>query len=202
MKLVIATKNRGKVVEIRSLLGMALQKSVEVATLADMPSVAELMETGKTFAENAKLKALHYAGKLKVLCVADDSGLSVEALGGMPGVYSARFAGQGATDEQNNGLLLQQLSKHPRPWKASFVCVAVAALPGRVVAQATGTVQGEILPAPRGQGGFGYDPLFLVVSSGKTMAELPLDQKNQISHRGTAMRSLIADMKNSGILLA
>jgi XTP/dITP diphosphohydrolase len=202
MKLVIATKNRGKVVEIRSLLGLAVQKNVEVATLADVPSVEEPRETGKTFAENAKIKALHYAQALKVLCIADDSGLSVEALGGMPGVLSARFAGQGATDEQNIALLLHELKDKPRPWKAAFVCVAAAALPGRVVAQATAKVEGEILPAPRGTGGFGYDPVFLVSSLGKTMSELPMEEKNRISHRGVAMRALIAEMKNSGVLLA
>jgi XTP/dITP diphosphohydrolase len=202
MKLVIATKNRGKVVEIRSLLGLAIQKNVEVATLVDMPPVEEPRETGKTFAENAKIKALHYAQALKALCVADDSGLAVEALGGMPGVYSARFAGQGASDDQNIAHLLHELENKPRPWKAAFVCVAVAALPGRVVGQATGTVEGEILPAPRGQGGFGYDPVFLVTPVGKTMAELPVETKNQISHRGAAMKLLIAELKNSGVLLA
>lgn len=202
MKLVIATKNRGKVVEIRSLLGLAIQKNVEVATLVDMPSVTEPRETGKTFAENAKIKALHYAQALKVLCIADDSGLSVDALGGMPGVLSARFAGQGATDEQNIALLLQELKDKPRPWKAAFVCVATAALPGRVVAQATAKVEGEILPAPRGTGGFGYDPVFLVSPLGKTMSELPMEEKNKISHRGVAMRALIAEMKNAGVLLA
>ena len=202
MKLVIATKNRGKVVEIRSLIGLSVLKNVEVATLVDMPSVEEPRETGKTFAENARIKALHYAQGLKVLCVADDSGLAVEALGGMPGVFSARFAGKGASDEQNIAHLLHELEKIPRPWKASFVCVAMAALPGRVVAQATATVEGEILPEPRGQGGFGYDPVFLVSSLGKTMAELPIETKNQISHRGVAMRALVKEMKNSGVLLA
>ena len=202
MKLVIATKNRGKVVEIRSLIGLSVLKNVEVATLVDNPSVEEPRETGKTFAENARIKALHYAQALKVLCVADDSGLAVEALGGMPGVFSARYAGKGASDEQNIAHLLHELSKHPRPWKASFVCVAMAALPGRVVAQATASVEGEILPAPRGQGGFGYDPVFLVSSQGKTMAELPVETKNQISHRGVAMRALVTEMKNSGVLLA
>lgn len=201
MKLVIATRNRGKVMEIRSLLGLAVQKNVEVVTLVDMPPAGEPRETGKTFEENAKIKALHYAQALKALCVADDSGLVVEALGGMPGVFSARYAGAGATDEQNNIHLLHELSKHPRPWKASFVCVATAALPGRVVARATGSVEGEILPAQRGSGGFGYDPLFLVTSAGKTMAELPSEEKNRISHRGAAMRTLIAEMKNSGLLL-
>jgi non-canonical purine NTP pyrophosphatase (RdgB/HAM1 family) len=202
MKLLIATKNRGKVVEIRSLMGLALQKNVEVSTLADMPSSGEPREVGKTFAENARIKALHYAKMLHVLCVADDSGLAVEVLGGAPGVRSARYAGNGATDAQNNAHLLHELENRPRPWKAAFVCVAVAALPGRVVAEATGTVQGEILPVARGQEGFGYDPLFLVTSLGKTLAELPTEMKNKISHRGEAMRALIAEMKNAGVLLA
>jgi non-canonical purine NTP pyrophosphatase (RdgB/HAM1 family) len=201
MKLVIATKNRGKVMEIRTLLGLAVQKNVEVSTLADMPAVGDPRETGKTFAENARIKALHYSKALKALCVADDSGLAVDVLGGMPGVFSARYAGEGASDEQNIAHLLHELSKHPRPWKASFVCVAMAALPGRVVAQATSTVQGEILPDARGREGFGYDPVFLVNSVGKTMAEIPMEMKNTISHRGLAMRALIAEMKNSGLLL-
>jgi len=200
MKLLIATKNRGKVTEIRALLGLAVQKNVEVVTLADMPAVGEPREDGKTFAENAKAKALHYAQALKMLCVADDSGLSVDALKGMPGVRSARFAGDGATDAANNAHLLHMLAPHPRPWKAAFVCAAVASLPGRVVAQATGTLPGEIVPTGRGSEGFGYDPLFLVNSLGKTLAELSTEEKNHISHRGLAMAQLIAEMKASGIL--
>ena len=200
MKLMIATKNRGKVAEIQSLLGAALRDKVELVSLLDMPAMPSPKEDGNTFEENAKIKGLYYADKFKSLCVVDDSGLSVEALGGMPGVNSARFAGLGATDEQNNKLLLERLSEQLPPRKALFVCVAVAALPGRVVAQATGAVQGEILNAPCGGGGFGYDPLFLVTSQGKTMAELPLDVKNQISHRGVAMRALIAEMKEIGFL--
>jgi len=205
MKLVITTRSRGKVAEIRSTLGSAFhkfRKDIEVVTLFDMPPVPSPNETGQTFAENAKLKGIYYADKLKALCIADDSGLSVDALQGMPGVQSARFAGVGATDEQNTALLLERLSGHPRPWRALFVCVVVAALPGRVVAQATGAVQGEILPAPRGNAGFGYDPVFLISSHGKTMAELSVDEKNLISHRGVAMRSLIAELKNVGILPA
>ena len=200
MKLLIATKNRGKVIELRSLLGAALKQSVEVLTLFDMPSVPEPEETGRTFEENAKLKGLYYADKFKMLCIADDSGLAVEALGGLPGVRSARFAGENATDEQNIAQLLGQLLGRPRPWMASFVCVAAAALPGRVIAQATGFVQGEIVPVPCGNDGFGYDPVFFVAEYGQTMAELPLDVKNRISHRGTAMRLLIDEMKRSGIL--
>jgi len=201
MKLVIATKSRGKVAEIRSILGLQkLKKDVEVYTLFDMPTAPSPEETGATFADNAKIKALYYANRLKALCIADDSGLSVEALQGLPGVNSARFAGIGATDEQNTALLLGRLLEHPRPWRALFVCVVVAALPGRVVAQATGAVQGEILPAPRGSAGFGYDPVFLVTSHGKTMAELPVDEKNRISHRGVAIRSLVTEMQDIGIL--
>jgi len=205
MKLVIATRSRGKVAEIRSTFGPMLQKfqkDIELVSLFDMPPVPSPNETGQTFAENAKLKGIYYADKLKALCIADDSGLSVDALRGMPGVHSARFAGVGATDEQNTALLLERLSSHPRPWKALFVCVVVAALPGRVVAQATGAVQGEILPAPRGSAGFGYDPVFLITSHGKTMAELSVGEKNLVSHRGVAMRSLITEMKNVGILPA
>ncbi|HEX9206068.1 MAG TPA: non-canonical purine NTP pyrophosphatase, partial [Candidatus Deferrimicrobiaceae bacterium] len=149
MKLLIATKNRGKVDEIRALLGLGVQKNVEVITLADLHAVAEPREDGKTFAENARIKALHYAQALKVLCVADDSGLSVDALGGQPGVRSARYAGEGASDAANNAHLLHELERHPRPWKAAFICAASAALPGRVVAEATGTLSGQIVPEPR-----------------------------------------------------
>ena len=181
MKLLIASRNRGKVVEIRALLGLALQRVVEVVTLAELPSVEQPREDGKTFAENARHKALHYAKVHRILCIADDSGLAVEPLGGLPGVRSARFA---------------------PPWKAAFVCVAAAALPNRVVAEAMGKAEGEILPEGRGRDGFGYDPLFFVPSLGKTMAELSTEEKNRISHRGQALRALIAEMKASGLLLA
>jgi XTP/dITP diphosphohydrolase len=201
MRLLIATKNRGKVQEIRALMGVAVQKNVEVVTLADVPAVTEPREDGKTFAENARIKALHYAQALRVLCVADDSGLSVDALGGLPGVRSARYAGQGATDASNNAHLLHELAKHPRPWKAAFVCAAAAALPGRVIAEATGALEGQIVPEPRGQEGFGYDPVFLVGDTWKTLAELPTEEKNRISHRGQAMRALIAEMKAAGVLM-
>ena len=200
MKLVIATKNRGKIAEMRMMLGPALQKKVEVAALYDMPPTSMPRETGRTFEENAKIKGLHYSEKLKALCIADDSGLTVEALGGMPGAYSARFAGPEATDEQNIAMLLDRLSDYPRPWKASFECVAVATLPGRVIAMASGAIHGEILPEQRGEGGFGYDPVFFIAEYGKTMAELSTEEKNRISHRGAAMRALIAEMKNAGIL--
>jgi len=201
MRLLIATKNRGKVVEIRALMGLGLQKNVEVITLVDLPDVEQPREDGKTFRDNARIKALHYSTAYKVLCVADDSGLSVEALGGQPGVLSARYAGPGASDAQNNAHLLHELAPHPRPWKAAFVCSAAAALPARVVAEASGAAEGEIVPDARGREGFGYDPHFLVTSLGKTMAELTIDVKNRISHRGVAMRALIEEMKKAGLLL-
>jgi XTP/dITP diphosphohydrolase len=200
MKLLIATKNRGKVVEIRGLLGLGTLKSVQVLALSDMPNIGEPRETGKTFSENARIKAMHYASAHRVLCIADDSGLAVDALGGRPGVLSARYAGLNATDAQNNALLLDDLKPHPRPWKAAFICFAVCALPGRVIADATGHISGEILPAPRGTGGFGYDPVFLVEGTGKTMAELSTEEKNRISHRGQAIRKLISELKAQGML--
>ena len=201
MKLMIASMNRGKIVEIRALLGLALQRVVEVVTLAELPEVEQPRESGKTFAENARFKALHYAKAHKILCIADDSGLAVEALGGLPGVRSARFAGEEVSDAANNAHLLHELAPFMPPWKAAFVCVAAAALPNRVVAEATGKMEGEILPEGRGRDGFGYDPLFYVPSLGKTMAELSTEEKNRISHRGQALRALIAEMKTAGLIL-
>jgi XTP/dITP diphosphohydrolase len=200
MKLLLATKNRGKVVEIRGLLGLGALKSVQVLVLSDMPNTEDPRETGKTFSENARIKAMHYASAHRVLCIADDSGLAVEALGGRPGVHSARYAGTHATDEENNDLLLNDLKPHPRPWKAAFICVAVCALPGRVIADATGRIDGEIVPVRRGFGGFGYDPVFLVEGTGKTLAELTTEEKNRFSHRGQAIRQLIAELKTQGML--
>jgi XTP/dITP diphosphohydrolase len=148
------------------------------------------------------MKALYYSKVHRMLCIADDSGLAVEPLGGLPGVRSARFAGEGASDAANNAHLLHELAPYARPWKAAFVCVATAALPNRVVAEATGKLEGEILPEGRGRDGFGFDPLFFVPTLGKTMAELSTEEKNRISHRGHALRALIAEMKAAGLLLA
>ncbi|MGB6410996.1 MAG: RdgB/HAM1 family non-canonical purine NTP pyrophosphatase [Deltaproteobacteria bacterium] len=199
MKLLIATRNRGKAAEIKALLGLGLQKNVEVLTLPDLPTASEPREEGKTFSENARKKALHYAKEHKILCIADDSGLSVEALGGRPGVLSARYAGAQANDEKNIALLLEELSPSPKPWSAAFLCVAAAALPGRVIAEATGRVDGEIVSTPRGESGFGYDPVFRVKGSPKTMAELTTEEKNKISHRGQSIRILMEELRNSGM---
>lgn len=200
MKLLIATRNRGKVVEIKALLGPGALRNVEVVTLVDLPNVTEPREDGKTFRENARAKALHYAQAHKVLCIADDSGLSVEALEGRPGVLSARYAGKNATDEENNALLLDDLRPVKKPWRAAFVCAAAAALPGRVIAEAEGRIEGELVATPRGAGGFGYDPLFRVEGTARTMAELSVEEKNRISHRGAAMRLLIEELRKGGVL--
>jgi non-canonical purine NTP pyrophosphatase (RdgB/HAM1 family) len=199
VKLLIATRNRGKINEIKALLGLGLQRNVEILTLTDLPSVTEPREAGKTFAENARIKALYYAKACNILCIADDSGLSVDAIGGRPGVRSARYAGEQATDEKNNRMILEELKPFPRPWTALFLCVAAAALPSRVIAESTGRVEGEIIPVPRGTAGFGYDPIFLVKGSGKTMAELTSEEKNKISHRGQAVRLIIQELRNSGM---
>ena len=123
----------------------------------------------------------------------------MDALAGRPGVLSARYAGAQATDEQNIVLLLEELSPLPKPWNAAFLCVAAAALPGRVIAEATGRVDGEIIPAPRGGSGFGYDPVFRVKGSPKTLAEYTTEEKNRISHRGQAVQILIKELRNSGM---
>ncbi len=199
MKLLIATRNRGKINEIKALLGLGLQRNVEILTLPDMQNISDIREEGKTFAENARIKALHYAKICNILCVADDSGLSVDVLGGRPGVRSARYAGEQATDEKNIRVLLDELEPFPRPWTAAFVCVTAAALPSRVIAESTGRIDGEILPVPRGTGGFGYDPVFFVKGSGKTMAEHTPEEKNRISHRGQAIRLIIEELRRSGM---
>jgi XTP/dITP diphosphohydrolase len=199
VKLLIATRNRGKINEIKSLLGLALQRNVEVLTLPDVANVSEPREEGKIFAENARIKALHYAKACNILCIADDSGLSVDALGGRPGVRSARYAGEQATDAKNNAALLYELKTLPRPWTAAFICAAAAALPSRMIAESTGRVEGEILPVPRGTGGFGYDPIFLVKGTGKTMAEHTPEEKNRISHRGQAIRLIVRELSDSGM---
>ena len=202
MRLLIASKNRGKVVEIRALLGLALQKVVEVVTLAELPDVDQPRESGKTFSENARIKALHYAKAHKILCIADDSGLAVVALGGLPGVRSARFAGEGASDAANNAHLLHGLAPFARPGRRRSSAWRLRRSRNGWSPRRREKWEGEILPEGRGRDGFGYDPLFFVPSLGKTMAELSTAEKNQVSHRGYALRALIAEMKAAGLLLA
>jgi XTP/dITP diphosphohydrolase len=186
--LYLASGNPGKLREYQELAVDAGQKW-NLALLPEFSSLTEFEETAPTFAENAAGKALHYSRASQKLVFADDSGLVVPTLGGAPGVYSARYAGPGATNEQKIAKLLGELQgKKGAERSAYFVCVIAAAREGRAVAIVSGKVEGEILEQPRGNGGFGYDPVFLFPLSGKSFAELEPEKKNLLSHRGQAFR--------------
>jgi len=194
MHLLIASTNPGKIREFRQMLG---GQGIEFSDLTAQASAAAVEETGRTFRANACLKARYYAMQLKTWALADDSGLAVDALAGKPGVHSARWArihGAGQGDADNNRLLLQQLADVPDEARtARFVCaLALADEQGRIILTAEETVEGRIIRSPRGANGFGYDPLFLIDALGKTTAELPPEQKHQISHRGNALRRMRA----------
>jgi XTP/dITP diphosphohydrolase len=189
VKVVVASRNRGKLREIVPLLdGLGL----ELCTIDDVAPEAELREEGETFEDNALAKAHQAARATGLPAIADDSGLEVEALGGAPGVHSARYAGLPSNDVRNNDKLLDALASVPAGRRAArFRCVAAFVDAERALEIVrSGTCAGEVLPAPRGTGGFGYDPLFLLPALGRTMAELPLDEKNRLSHRAAAFRAL------------
>ncbi len=187
-ELLVATGNRGKLRELEELLSGVVER---VLSLADFPEIGAAVEDGATFEENAIKKARHAAKASGLPAIADDSGLVVDALGGRPGVFSARFAGEGAGDGANNARLLAELAAVGREQRgAAFRCVIAFCLPGGDCRTFSGEVRGTILTTPAGEGGFGYDPLFLVPEYGKTMAELPLTVKNRISHRGRAFALL------------
>uniref|UniRef100_A0A7V5XH76 dITP/XTP pyrophosphatase n=1 Tax=Thermodesulfobacterium geofontis TaxID=1295609 RepID=A0A7V5XH76_9BACT len=190
--LFIATSNMGKAKEISEALK---DFNFEIKTLKDSPSITPPQEIGKTFFENAYLKAKYYAEKTGLLSLADDSGLEVDILNGAPGIYSSRFAGENATDEENNKKLLELLKNIPlEKRKARFVCVIVVYHPSGKYIKSEATWEGLIGFEPRGSHGFGYDPIFLVPEYNyeKTAAELPIEEKNKLSHRGKA----IAKLKN------
>jgi XTP/dITP diphosphohydrolase len=190
-RVVVATRNKGKLREIVPLLeGLGL----DLVTIDALAPEAELREDGATFEDNALAKARQAAAATGVPAIADDSGLEVDALDGAPGVWSARYAGPGADDDQNNAKLLGALEGVPGPRRgARFRCVAAFVDPARGLELVRdGSCAGEILDRPRGNDGFGYDPLFLVPAVGRTMAELPLAEKNRLSHRAAAFRALAA----------
>lgn len=192
MDLLIATANRAKVREFREMLG---SDHYTWHDLSRFPLLAAVEETGDTFMANASLKAAGYAVQTGMWSLADDSGLEVDALGGKPGVYSARWAQMhqaGAGDAANNAILLQQLCDVPDDRRtARFVCALVLAdQKGKIILSARDTVEGRILHQPRGSNGFGYDPLFFIDALGQTTAELSAAQKHEISHRGKALRQL------------
>ena len=194
MKVVVATRNRGKLREIVALLAGT---GLELHTIDELAPDAELREDGATFEDNALAKARQAADATGLPAIADDSGLEVAGLGGAPGVYSARYAGLPSDDARNNAKLLDALRGVPVAGRAArFRCVAAFVDRGRgVEILRAGDCAGEILDAPRGDGGFGYDPLFLVPALGRTMAELPLDEKNRLSHRAAAFRALASALR-------
>ncbi|QOX79110.1 XTP/dITP diphosphatase [Trichlorobacter lovleyi] len=187
MQLLVATRNRGKIKEIKALLDGLVE---EVICAADLPDLPETVEDGATFAENALKKAREASKATGLAVLADDSGLVVDGLNGRPGVYSARFAGADATDTANNLKLLQEIAGLSQPERsAAFVCSMAYVSPDGVERLFEGRVAGTIIDQPRGEHGFGYDPLFLVNGYQQTMAELPLEEKNRISHRGQALQA-------------
>jgi len=190
LELVVATGNKGKLREISRLLEGHGYRVLGLDAWPDAPSV---IEDGDSFAANARKKAEAIAAHTGRLTLADDSGLGVEALAGEPGVHSARYAGIDATDDDNNVKLLAALDGIADDRRqAAFRCVMALVEPGGDCRYFEGELKGKILTAPRGDGGFGYDPLFLVREFGQSLAELPLDVKNRISHRGQALKKLVA----------
>ncbi|MCP3868775.1 MAG: RdgB/HAM1 family non-canonical purine NTP pyrophosphatase [Gammaproteobacteria bacterium] len=190
-RIVLASNNAGKVREINQLL---TNKEIRVIPQREF-EVPEVEETGLTFVENAIIKARNAALHSGLPAIADDSGIEVDALKGDPGIYSARFAGPGSSDEDNNQHLLKLMRSVPREERsARFQCVMVFMRhekdPTPVICQ--GTWEGSLLTKPRGDRGFGYDPLFLLAEQGCTSAQLPSDQKNRLSHRGQALRQLLS----------
>ena len=189
MKLCLASGNPGKLHEFQVL---AAGHALESQLLPGFAAIPEFEENAPTFAENAAGKALYHSRHCEGMVFADDSGLVVPALGGAPGVHSARYAGAGASNEQRIAKLLAELQgKKGTERAAYFVCVIAAAQQGRAVAVVSAKVDGEILEAPRGRGGFGYDPVFFFPELGKSFAELQPEEKNQFSHRGKAFRRLM-----------
>jgi XTP/dITP diphosphohydrolase len=189
-RVVVATRNRGKLEEIRATLAFP---GWEFVTAQDLGfEVSEVVEDGETFTDNALIKAFAYRERFGLPALADDSGLVVDALGGEPGIRSARYSGDQATDASNNVKLMAALEGVREPGRtARFQCSVVYVDEHRMPTAACGTCEGNIGSAPRGKGGFGYDPLFLPdAAPGRTMAELDVFEKNAISHRGNALRSL------------
>lgn len=190
MELIVATRNQGKLKEIRALLAPL---DIFVRGVEDFPDLPEVVEDGLTFAENATKKATTIARLTGSLTLADDSGLEVVALGGAPGIYSARYAGDEADDAANIQKVLTELAMTPRLQRAAaFVCVMALCEPNGDCRTFAGTLSGSIIDEPRGTEGFGYDPIFVVAGRQHTLAEIPFDEKNRISHRAQALAQVVA----------
>jgi XTP/dITP diphosphohydrolase len=186
-KLLIATNNIGKIKELQDLLKGT---GIELVTPAQIKLDLDVLEDGRTYAENATKKALAFAQASGLISLADDSGLEVDVLGGAPGLYSARYGspdGRKLSDAERRAHLVQNLQDKPLPWTARFHATIAIATPNNQLQITEGFCEGEIIPEERGTGGFGYDPIFLLSESGKTMAELTMEEKNRLSHRARAV---------------
>lgn len=191
MILYCATTNAGKIAEFR----LASESAFVIEPLPGLHNISPCEETGATFEANACQKALYYGQHASGWLFAEDSGLEVDALGGEPGVYSARYAGPDATDQANNDLLLSRLESSSNR-AARYVCVIALVHNGALAATFRGTVEGKILSAPQGAGGFGYDPLFYYPPFASTFAEVSRERKQTVSHRGAALKKLVAYLKH------
>ncbi len=194
MKLLIATHNRGKVIEISQMLAQA---GVDCLSLEDARVTFDVEETGTTFIENATLKAVQYSLATRLLTLADDSGLQIDALGGEPGIYTSRYGGAGLTQPERNQLVLTKLADVPPEERtARFRCVMVlCAADGRVLQSTEGICEGRIAAEPAGDGGFGYDPIFWRDDEGMTLSQMSPAGKDAISHRGNALRAILPVIK-------
>jgi len=194
-QILIATKNSGKVLELKNLLA---DLPVELLNLKDFPSIVEAEETGATFIENAALKAQSYARQTGIFALADDSGLEVAALGGAPGIYSARYAGENVSDETRIEKLLNEISRSGNDdRRARFVCaIAIADENGEIIFTAEDYCEGEIAFEPRGRNGFGYDPVFIPSGFEQTFGELSEPVKQKISHRARALVKIIRYLRD------
>lgn len=191
--LLIATRNKGKTREFKAMFS---QLGYDIKNLNDFPELPEVAETGMTFEENARLKAETISELTGEMVLADDSGLMVDVLGGLPGIWSARFAGEHATDAANNAKLLHELAStavSPEKRKAKFHTTLVVAAPGKSSLVVEGEWPGSIATIPRGEDGFGYDPLFVDEETGRTAAQMTLEQKNKVSHRARALQNLLKE---------
>lgn len=188
-RVVLATRNPGKIEELRRILAEVID--IELVGLADLPELPEVEETGATFIDNALLKARDVAERTGLPAIADDSGLCVDYLDGAPGVRSARWAGEPSDDTRNLKLVLEQTAAAIEAERgAHFACAAAAVVPGKGERTAEGEMRGRLITTPRGNGGFGYDPIFVADGYTRTTAELPAAEKDAISHRGKAFSAL------------
>ena len=189
-RLLLATRNSGKV---RELLPLLEREQIELVALDDVPGIPDAEETGRSFDENARIKAVHGARAAQLWSLGEDSGLEVDALEGRPGIYSARYAGKHGDDDANNAKLVRELARFENR-TARYVCVIALCDPeGKIAGTARGVCEGRIILEPRGRGGFGYDPYFVPDAGGgqQTMAELDAEMKSALSHRGQALRAIL-----------